>query len=62
MGIPITSHEGPNLANQNRRKLGVNVKKLAGSHSLFYCYIVLIDIREIESRKWNKTDNLTYIE
>ena len=35
-----TSLEGPNLANQNRRKLKVFYQKLEGSISLFYCYFV----------------------
>ena len=35
--------ESLNLANQKRRKLGVFGRKLGGSHSPFYCY--LIDIR-----------------
>ena len=32
------NYEGPNLANQNSRKLEVYDRKLEGNHSLFYSY------------------------
>ena len=35
-------YEGLNLANQKRRQLGVFGRKLGGSHSPFYCYLIYI--------------------
>ena len=42
-GIPVLtgaymSYEGPRLANENSRKLGVFHRKLEGNHSIFYQY------------------------
>ena len=46
--LAYTSHKGPNLANQNRRKLGVFDRKLEDTTPYFI--VILIDIRESESR------------
>ena len=44
-----TPYEGPNLANQKSRKLGVFGQKLGGSHSPFHLIIILIKITENET-------------
>ena len=36
--LGYTPHEGPNLTNENSRKLVVFDRKLEGSHSLYYGY------------------------
>ena len=43
----ITPYEGSNIANQVSRKKGVCGRKLEGSHSLFYCYLILEKINHL---------------
>ena len=37
-GVHYTPYEGPDLANQIGRKLGVSDRNLEGRRSIFHCY------------------------
>ena len=52
---PYTPYEGPSLANQKSRKLGVFGRKFEGSHTPFECYF------NEYKRKWkNNVQSMSY--